>query len=86
MHCYQSLLAKNGIQQSMSRKGNCLDNAAMESFFGRMKTECFYGKAFESIDELEQVINEYVRYYNEERIPLKLKGLSPIQYRHQSFK
>lgn len=86
MHRYQSLLAKNGIQQSMSRKGNCLDNAAMESFFGRMKTECFYEKTFESIDELEQVINEYVRYYNEERIQLKLKGLSPIQYRHQSFK
>lgn len=83
---YQSLLAKNGIQQSMSGKGNCLDNAAMESFFGRMKTECFYEKTFESIDELEQVINEYVRYYNEERIQLKLKGLSPIQYRHQSFK
>lgn len=86
MHRYQSLLAKNGIQQSMSGKGNCLDNAAMESFFGRMKTECFYEKTFESIDELEQVINEYVRYYNEERIQLKLKGLSPIQYRHQSFK
>ena len=46
-----SLLAKNGIQQSMSRKENCLDNGAMESFFGRMKTECFYGKTFENIDE-----------------------------------
>lgn len=85
MHSYQRLLANNGIQQSMSRKGNCLDNAAMESFFGRMKTECFYGKTFESIDELEQSINDYVRYYNEERIQLKLKGLSPIQYRKQSF-
>lgn len=86
MHCYQHLLAKNGIRQSMSRKANCLDNAAMESFFGRMKVECFYGKRFESINELEHVINEYVRYYNEERIQLKLKGLSPIQYRHQSLK
>ena len=85
MHSYQRLLAKNGIRQSMSRKGNCLDNAAMESFFGRMKTECFYGKTFESIDELAQSINDYVRYYNEERIQLKLKGLSPIQYRNQSF-
>ena len=74
------------ISQSMSRKGNCLDNAAMESFFGRMKTECFHGKSFTSIDELEKVINDYVRYYNEERIQLKLKGLSPIQYRKQSFK
>ena len=83
---YQRLLAKNRISQSMSRKGNCLDNAAMESFFGRMKTECFHGKSFTSIDELEKVINDYVRYYNEERIQLKLKGLSPIQYRKQSFK
>ena len=86
MPSYQRLLAKNRISQSMSRKGNCLDNAAMESFFGRMKTECFHGKSFTSIDELEKVINDYVRYYNEERIQLKLKGLSPIQYRKQSFK
>ena len=57
----------------------------MESFFGRMKTECFHGKSFTSIDELEKVINDYVRYYNEERIQLKLKGLSPIQYRKQSL-
>ena len=86
MPSYQRLLAKNRISQSMSRKGNCLDNAAMESFFGRMKTECFHGKSFTSIDELEKVINDYVRYYNEKRIQLKLKGLSPIQYRKQSFK
>ena len=86
MPSYQRLLAKNRIAQSMSRKGNGLDNAAMESFFGRMKTECFHGKSFTGIDELEKVINDYVRYYNEERIQLKLKGLSPIQYRKQSFK
>ena len=53
----------------------------MESFFGRIKTECFHGKSFTGIDELEKVINDYFRYYNEERIQLKLKGLSPIQYR-----
>ena len=70
----------------MSRKGNYLDNAAMESFFGRMKTECFHGKSFTSIDELEKVINNYVQNYNKERILLKLKGLTPIQYRNQSFK
>ena len=58
----------------------------MESFLGRMKTACFHGKSFTSIDELEKVINHYVRYYNEERIQLKLKGLNPIQYRKQSFK
>ncbi|OBW98327.1 transposase, partial [Gallibacterium genomosp. 1] len=72
--------------QSMSRKGNCLDNAAMESFFSRMKVECCYGKSFDSIEELESVIKEYVRYYNEERIQLKLNGLSPVQYRIQSLK
>ena len=81
MASYQQLLAEHNIVQSMSRKGNCLDNAAMESFFGRMKVECFYGKTFESIEELE-----YVRYYNEERIQLKLNGLSPVQYRIQSLK
>ena len=48
--------------------------------------ECFHGKSFTSIDELEKAINDYVRYYNEKRIQLKLKGLSPIQYRKQSFK
>ena len=86
MISYQRLLAKNRISQSMLRKGNCLDNAATESFFGRMKTECFHGNSFTSIDELEKVINDYVRYYNEGPIQLKLKGLSPIQYRKQSFK
>ncbi|WP_349293678.1 IS3 family transposase [Gallibacterium anatis] len=86
MASYQQLLAEHHIVQSMSRKGNCLDNAAMESFFGRMKVECFYGKTFESIEELESVIKEYVRYYNEERIQLKLNGLSPVQYRIQSLK
>ena len=83
---YQAFLKANGIRQSMSRKGNCLDNAAMESFFGRLKAECFHGKSFESIEALEQAIRSYVRYYNEERIQLKLKELSPIQYRKQSLK
>ena len=52
----------------MSRKENCLDNAAMESFIGRMKVKCFYNNTFESVEELELVIKEYVRYYNENRI------------------
>ena len=70
----------------MSRKGNSLDNAAMESFFWANENGVFSGKSFTGIDELEKVINDYFRYYNEERIQLKLKGLSPIQYRKQSFK
>lgn len=85
MRAYQQILQRKGMSQSMSRKGNCLDNAAMESFFGRLKIECFYGKTFESVDEIEQTVKNYIRYYNEERIQLKLKGLSPIQYRIQSL-
>ena len=86
MLSYQQLPTQHNIVLSMSRKGNCLDNAAMESFFGRMKVKCFYDNTFESIEELESVIKEYVRYYNEERIQLKLNGLSPVQYRIQSLK
>ncbi|PHI39427.1 hypothetical protein CBG46_01405 [Actinobacillus succinogenes] len=51
-----------------------------------MKEECYYGQAFDTIEELEQSIHDYIRYYNEERIQLKLKGLNPIEYRKQSFK
>ncbi|WP_226691812.1 MULTISPECIES: IS3 family transposase [Rodentibacter] len=85
MCAYQRILQENGIVQSMSRKGNCLDNAMMESFFGRMKTECIYGKHFDNAEEVAQAVREYIRYYNEERIQLKLNGLSPIQYRTQTM-
>lgn len=85
MSYYQTLLAEKGLIQSMSRKGNCLDNASMESFFGILKSECFYGKKFKSVEELEQTVKEYIYYYNHERIKVKLKGLSPVQYRTQSL-
>ena len=85
MRFYQQQLAERGLIQSMSRKGNCLDNASMESFFGILKSECFYGEEFNSIDELEQTVKEYIHYYNHERIKVKLKGLSPVQYRTQSL-
>ena len=85
MRQYQYLLKQKGITQSMSRKGNCLDNAVMESFFGILKSECFYGQKFNSIEELEQAVNEYIHYYNHERIKVKLRGLSPVQYRTQSL-
>ena len=81
MPAYQSLLVTNGLIQSMSRKGNCLDNAAMESFFGILKTEYFYLNKFTNIESLEVGIHEYIEYYNESRIKLKLGGLSPVQYR-----
>ena len=83
MHAYRRTLAEHGITQSMSRRGNCLDNAAMESFFGTLKSECFYLKRFTSIDQLQKELREYVRYYNHYRIKSKLKGLSPVQYRTQ---
>lgn len=80
---YQALLKDNNLVQSMSRKGNCLDNAAMESFFGLLKSELFYLQKWESVDALKKAIGEYISYYNYERIKLKLKGLSPINYRTQ---
>ena len=62
-------------------KANCLDNGAIEIFFGRLKTEYYFGKRFECFAELEQTLHEYIRYYNEERIQVKLKGLSHVKYR-----
>lgn len=81
---YQQALKQRGIKQSMSRKGNCLDNAAMESFFGVLKSELFYLKRFESVEELNVALDEYIRYYNHDRIKSKLGGLSPVEFRTQS--
>ena len=84
---YHHFLEDKGIQQSMSRKGNSPDNGMMESFFGILKSEMFYGyeKTFKSIEHLEQAIVDYINYYNKKRIKVKLKGLSPVQYRTKSF-
>ena len=81
MKQYQSLLKQKGIKQSMSRKGNCLDNAIIENFFGIVKSELFYLKKYTSINQLKHEIIEYIDYYNNERIKLNLKGMSPIKYR-----
>ncbi|HGE6883590.1 TPA: IS3 family transposase, partial [Citrobacter amalonaticus] len=83
---YQAKLKAQGMTQSMSRKGNCLDNAVMENFFGTLKSECFYLSQFSNISELRKAIEDYIRYYNNERISLKLKGLSPVEYRAQALK
>jgi putative transposase len=85
MKRYQMLLKEKGIQQSMSRKGNCLDNAIIENFFGILKSELFYLKKYKSINELKNEIKEYIHYYNNERIKLNLKGMSPIQYRAHHY-
>ena len=80
---YQRMLKENNIIQSMSRKGNCLDNSVMENFFGRLKTEMFYGEKFESVNTFIDKLKEYIYYYNNERIILKLK-MSPVKYRTQN--
>ena len=84
---YHRFLESKGIQISMSRKGDSPDNGMMESFFGILKSEMFYGyeKAFQSLKQLEQAIVDYIDYYNNKRIKVKLKGLSPMQYRTKSF-
>jgi len=81
---YQNTLKENGVIQSMSRKGNCLDNAAMENFFGLLKSELLYLQKFSSIENFELELKNYIHYYNNFRIKEKLKGLSPVMFRTQS--
>ena len=83
---YQQRLKNKGIKQSMSRKGNSMDNGLMENFFGILKTEMFYDQEdkYETLDDLIKAIDEYIYYYNYDRIKVKLKGLSPVDYRLQS--
>ena len=81
---YQELLKKNHLQQSMSRKGNCLDNAVMENFFGLLKSELLYLQTFESLEHFKKELEQYLEYYNNDRIKLKLNGKSPVQYRTQT--
>ncbi|WP_073591341.1 IS3 family transposase [Anaerocolumna xylanovorans] len=85
---YRNELKKYGIIQSMSRKGNCYDNCIMETFFGRLKTEMFYGheKDFGSFDEFKKAIDEYIDYYNNRRIQSKTKWMPPVIYRKTSIK
>ena len=80
---YQSRLKNKGVIQSMSRKGNCLDNAVIENFFGHLKSELLYLQRFESIEHFKLELEEYIRYYNNDRIKLSLNMLSPVKYRTQ---
>lgn len=84
MRTYQKMLKDKGIQQSMSRKGNCYDNSVMESFFGILKSEFYHNVKFSSINQFIEELSEYIEYYNNRRIKVKLNGLSPVQYRSQS--
>ncbi len=84
---YQLRLKHMGIKQSMSRKGNCIDNCIMESFFGTLKNEMFYGyePTFKTFKELKEAITKYVNYYNNERIKSKTKWMPPSKYREASM-
>lgn len=84
MKSYQRVLKEKGTTQGMSRKAACSDHAVAEHFFGLLKTELFDLETFDSIDQLEQAIVEYIGYDNNHRIKLKLNGLSPVQYRIQT--
>lgn len=82
---YQKMLKGKGIRQSMSRKGNCLDNAVIENFFGLLKSELLYLQEFKSMDYFKAELIEYLDYYNNKRIKAKLKGLPPALHRQQAL-
>ena len=84
---YRKTLQEHGITQSMSRKGNCYDNCIMETFFGRLKNEIYYGyeKAYSSFEEFSKAVEEYINYYNNKRIQAKTKWMPPVQYRIASM-
>jgi transposase InsO family protein len=85
MKQFQHKLATNRITQSMSRKGNCIDNSVMENFFGLLKSELLYLQEFDNIEHFIDELHDYIFYYNNLRIKLKLNGMSPIQFRTHSI-
>ena len=82
---YQRMLKAKGIRQSMSRKGNCLDNAVMENFFGLLKSELLYLQKFDSLEHFKEELIDYLDYYNNRRLKLRLKGLTPAEHRRQAL-
>lgn len=84
---YRNTLKEHGIIQSMSRKGNCYDNCIMETFFGRLKNEMYYGyeSVYKSFGEFSEAIKEYIDYYNNKRIQAKTKWMPPVKYREASM-
>ena len=81
MKAYVKKLKDESIFQSMSRKGNCLDNSLMENFFGILKQSMYYGKIYHSFNELAQAIKDFIWYYNNKRRKAKLNWLAPVEYR-----
>ena len=84
-YVFKSKLESAGMTQSMSRVGKCIDNGPMEGFFGSLKSEMFYGKKFETLEELKEKIKNYLTFYNERRFQKRLKCLAPIEYRNQAL-
>lgn len=83
---FQNRLEKMGLTQSMSRKATCLDNACMEGFFGHMKDEFFHGQEFDSFDSFKEQLDSYITYWNTRRYQVRLKGMTPVQYRSHPIK
>jgi len=84
---FRNALQEHGIIQSMSRKGNCYDNSIMETFFGRLKNEMYYGqeKDYTTFEEFSKAVEEYIDYYNNKRIQAKTKWMPPVKYREASM-
>ena len=82
---YQWMLREKGIRQSMSRRGNCLDNAVIENFFGLLKSELLYLQKIQSMEHFKRELIDYLDYYNNRRIKAKLKGLSPAVHSQQAL-
>lgn len=78
---YQRMLNERGVIQSISHKGNCLDNSVMENFLGLMKTELLYLHNWDSIEQFKLELKKYIHYYNHKRIKIRLDGMSPVKYR-----
>lgn len=82
---YQRMLKAKGVRQSMSRRGNCLDNAVMENFFGLLKSELLYLQKFDSLEHFKEELFDYLDYYNNRRLKQRLKGLTPAEHRRQAL-
>ncbi|GIP62837.1 hypothetical protein J32TS6_13920 [Virgibacillus pantothenticus] len=81
---YRYLTTEAGMKRSMSRVGNCIDNAPIESFFGHFKCESYDLKNYKNFEALEKDIDKYITFYNEERYQKRLNSLAPLEYRHQA--
>lgn len=82
---WHRILRAHHATQSMSRKGNCHDNAVMENFFGHLKSEMYHGEHFNDVDDLVNAIEDYIRWYNDERVQERLKGMTPMEYRNHAL-